>query len=264
METETLTASLLARGHANYQELFRAMARFSPDGAIEEQDGVMLARSGHLLPFLNFAAVFRPPSDPAAVLARAQAFFFPFGLRFMLCTVDEAASTMAPVAEAAGMEPNSEPGMLLAPLEGSIPAVPGLRIQNVEDAETLRAYIDTMTAGFGGGPWALPEILADAAMLRVPDITHYLGVINGVPVATATRVTSHRIAGVFNISTIPNYRKRGIGEAITWRAALDGRQEGCIASYLQASELGEPIYLRMGYRTVATYRTWLSAKPDGN
>jgi predicted GNAT family acetyltransferase len=88
-----------------------------------------------------------------------------------------------------------------------------------------------------------------------------------VPVATAMRFSSHRIAGVFNVSTIPEYRRRGIGEAMTWRAAVDGLAEGCIASALQASEMGLPIYQRMGYRQVLTYQVWLPASQedhDGN
>jgi predicted acetyltransferase len=70
------------------------------------------------------------------------------------------------------------------------------------------------------------------------------------------RYTSHRIAGVHNVSTLPEFRGRGLGEAMTWHAALDGRAEGCIASALQASAMGFPIYERMGYRHVVSYETW--------
>ncbi len=42
-----------------------------------------------------------------------------------------------------------------------------------------------------------------------------------------------------------------------WRAAADGRAEGCLASALQASAEGFPVYARMGYRHVADYRTWV-------
>jgi predicted GNAT family acetyltransferase len=70
------------------------------------------------------------------------------------------------------------------------------------------------------------------------------------------RFASHGIAGVYNVSTIPSRRRRGIGAAITCRAALDGVAEGCDASTLQASVLGDPVYRRMGYRAALTYHTW--------
>ena len=100
-------------------------------------------------------------------------------------------------------------------------------------------------------------MLETAALLEVPDLTHYLGFVDGVPAATAMRFASHRIAGVFNVSTVPEYRGRGVGAALTWRAALDGRADGCLASALQASELGLSVYRRMGYREVMTYQIWL-------
>ena len=255
--------ALLDRAYANYHELFRATARISPHGAIEEANGVLLVGTGPLLPLYNFATVTRVPADPAAVVARAQAFFARLGVRCMLSATGAAAEAMAPVAEAAGMTPGSSPGMLLSPLDGDPPPVSGLVVRVVQDAETLRVFAATMTEGFGG-PWVMPEMLGDdTPLLRVPDLTFYLGYLDGRPVATATRFASHRIAGVFDVSTIPAHRRRGIGEAMTWRAALDGRDEGCIASYLQASEMGFPVYRRMGYRQVTTHRTWLSPETSG-
>ena len=49
----------------------------------------------------------------------------------------------------------------------------------------------------------------------------------------------------------------GSGAALTWRAAADGRAEGCLASALQSSEEGFPVYRRMGYRHVTDYQTWV-------
>ncbi len=251
--------SLQERAEANHAELFRAMARVSPHGQIIEDSELMLVVTGPLLPMLNFARLRRPPADPAATLTRAREFFGRAGMRFMLSTSGAAADAIAAAASAAGMEPfDEEPGMLLAPLVGERPQVPGLAIEVVRDREAMVEHIDTMTEGFGGGPWALSEILTGTALFEVPDATYYTGFMDGRPVATAMRITSHRVAGVFNVSTIPEYRRRGIGEAITARAALDGRAEGCLASYLTASEMGRSTYERIGYRHAVTYRRWLS------
>ncbi len=250
--------ALAARAEENHRELFRAMARVSPHGAIEEDGDLLMVVTGPLLPMLNFAALKRVPADAASTLARAQAFFGRHGTRFMLNSTGEAAAAIAGAAQAARMEPDNEPGMLLAPLTGEPAMLPGLTIEIVRDSAELQISIDTMTAGFGEGAWALPEILAGGALLQVPDITYYTGFMDGRPVATATRFTSHRIAGVNNVSTIPAYRRRGIGAAMTSRVALDGGAEGCVASFLTASEMGQPVYRRLGYREVISYRRWLS------
>jgi hypothetical protein len=258
-DTAEVPIDLRVRADANYRELFRTMARISPDGFIHEQDGLLLVFTGPLLPMLNAAHLLRRSGDPAAIVERARVFFAPSGRRWAFTVAGEDAAHMAPVVEAAGMERlEPSPGMVLAPLEGRPPVVPGLEIRRVDSPDLLRVYNDTMTAGFGGGAWAEPEILRSTALLDVPGLAHYVGLVDGAPVATAMRFTSHRIAGVFNVSTVPAYRRRGIGEAITWRAALDGRAEGAIASALQASEMGAPVYERMGYRTWTNYQLWLS------
>ena len=257
MPDEAIGARPPERADANYREFFRAMARISPHGAIHEDRELLLVRTGPLLPFLNAAIVTRPPADPAAAFGRAEAFFAPSDQPWALITSDVTTDAMAPSGIASGRRPHPSPGMLLHPLEGEPPPVPGLTVQAVRETTELRLYIDTMTTGFGGEPWARGEMVQTPALLEAPDLTHYLGFVDGTPAATATRFASHRIAGVFNVSTVPADRGRGVGAALTWRAALDGRVEGCVASSLQASEMGLSVYRRIGYREVMTYQVWL-------
>jgi predicted acetyltransferase len=61
---------------------------------------------------------------------------------------------------------------------------------------------------------------------------------------------------VYNIATVEGARRRGYGTAMTVRVALDGRAAGCDVAALQASEMGRPIYERLGYRTVVRYRAF--------
>lgn len=260
-ESHAAHPSLLARAHANYQEMFRALARVSPDGMIEEDPDVLLVQTGPLLPLNNTMIVKTAPADPVALLARGRAFFAASGQLFAVTTAGPVTDAMTAAAGAAGLTADPSPAMLLAPLTGRPDDAPGLTVRVVQDIGSLRVYNDTMTTGFGD-EWALRAIVESGVLLDVPDLTHYAGFIDGLPVATAMRFTSHRIAGIFNVSTIPEYRRRGIGAAITWRAALDGLAEGCIASFLQASEMGEPVYKRMGYRAVDTVVVWLPAASD--
>jgi GNAT superfamily N-acetyltransferase len=249
-------AGLLRRADENYRELFRALARLTPHGVIEEDEELLLVRAGPWLPLNNIAIVKRAASNPATLLARAEAFFAAHGQRCALAATGDAAATLAPALAAQSRTDEPSPGMILSRLAGEPAAVPGLSIQAVSDLTTLRLYNDTMTAGFGNA-WAVGAILDGRALLDAPDLTHYLAFMAGRPVGTAIRFSSHRIAGVFNVSTVPDYRRRGIGAALAWRAALDGLAEGCIASALQASAMGEPVYRGMGYRAALTYHLWL-------
>lgn len=76
----------------------------------------------------------------------------------------------------------------------------------------------------------------------------------GKPVATSIVIADDGLAGIYSVATLAAARGRGVGEAMTAAAIRYGVEElGCTESYLQSSEMGQPIYERMGYRTVTTY-----------
>lgn len=253
-------ADLQARAAANVAEAFRRLARHDPRGAIEEADGLATLATSIPYPLFNAAFLARPADDPARLARRVRAFYARAGHPGLLLAEDAAAvERAAPLIRAAGLTPGDPiPGMLLAPIPDPPPAPAGLEIRLVGDPATLRAYNDTLAAGYGI-PRDWLTIFDDPATLHLHDFAFYLGLLDGAPVATAMRFTSHRIAGVYNVATLPDYRRRGLGAALTWRAAADGRAEGCLASALQSSAEGFPVYARMGYRHVADYQTWVIA-----
>jgi predicted acetyltransferase len=80
--------------------------------------------------------------------------------------------------------------------------------------------------------------------------------VDGEPVASSTLVYGGRVAGVHNVATLPEARRRGFGEALTWHAMARGASFGCDMAALQASQMGRPVYERMGFRLVSQYRTF--------
>jgi GNAT superfamily N-acetyltransferase len=60
-------------------------------------------------------------------------------------------------------------------------------------------------------------------------------------------------SGIYAMATAPAARGRGYGEAITWAATLCRSD---LPATLQASDMGLPVYTRMGYRTVAEFTVW--------
>ena len=50
---------------------------------------------------------------------------------------------------------------------------------------------------------------------------------------------------------------------MTWAAVEAGRAWGSRAATLQASEMGEPVYRKMGFRTVTRYASYDEPRPSG-
>ncbi|HYL40421.1 MAG TPA: GNAT family N-acetyltransferase, partial [Candidatus Binatus sp.] len=164
-----------------------------------------------------------------------------------------------------GRAARSEPGMVLHPL-APVPALPpGLRIETATRATMDRWYQASTVA------WELDDAAADRLPDSVPphvaddpEVRLFAGYLDGAPVATSLAVRANDVVGVFAVATTVGSRGRGLGTALTWAAVEAGRGWGCRAAALQASEMGEPVYRRMGFETATRYVTWERATAPGD
>ncbi len=156
-----------------------------------------------------------------------------------------------------GLVPISEqpwmPGMAWYPARAAVAdALPEFEVRRVRDLRGLEDHISTGAAGF-----ELPEDILRAvvvpSLIDRADTPIYVGYEGGRPVSTGVGIRSGRTIGVYNIATIESARGRGYGAAITRRVVVDGVAAGCDAAILQASDMGYPVYERLGFRTVVEY-----------
>jgi GNAT superfamily N-acetyltransferase len=135
-------------------------------------------------------------------------------------------------------------------LNETLPTPSGLRVERVTDERTLAAWTSVLARSFGEGAreahWVRDVVrrigLDDAAPFR-----HFLGVLAGEPVATASLFAGGGAAGVFFVSTLPGARRQGIGATLTLAALRTGHDMGERIGVLGASNLGFPVYRRLGF-----------------
>jgi GNAT superfamily N-acetyltransferase len=247
---------LLARAAANFVEQYRLLGRWAAAGTVVDLPGATLICTGYARDTLNPAIVYGDAAEPGALVAGARRFYAERGVPWCLRGIGPIAALLdARAVELRIVRGQGIPVMLLAPVAGEPVEIAGLAIRRVCTEAELAIFRDTALRGFD-----MTADVADAitplALLGTPDVAYYVGYLDGQPVATASRVTAQRTAGIYNVSTLREHRKRGIGAAITWRAALDGYAEGCVCAALQATDMGFNVYRRMGFRHVADYTTW--------
>ena len=138
-------------------------------------------------------------------------------------------------------------------------AAPELEIRRVTDAAGIDAHRRVVTAGFGTDR-AVALGTACPDLLDRPECVVYVGYADGAPVASGLGWRSGRTIGVYSITTIESARRRGYGAAMTARVVADGVTAGCDVAALQASDLGRPIYERLGFRTVVRYAAYAEPK----
>jgi ribosomal protein S18 acetylase RimI-like enzyme len=141
-----------------------------------------------------------------------------------------------------------DPGMAidLHALPVDLPVPTGFTCEAVEDLATLRAW-----CGFSDQAVVTEALLAWGQTLGFAperEIVHFLGRLDGRPVATATLVLGGGVAGIYNVMTVPDAQRRGIGALMTVRPLEMARARGYRLGILQSSKLGYPLYRRLGFQ----------------
>lgn len=96
------------------------------------------------------------------------------------------------------------------------------------------------------------QMLATIQNASRRDLILFVGYDNGEPVSTAV-VFMTDVAGIFDISTMPNKQKRGYGSAMFYTALKYAKATDCQHAVLQASPDGLNIYKRFGFKTICGF-----------
>lgn len=243
--------------HENMVAAIALAGAQAPGSLVERTDGVALIATGLPLRLFNQVIVERDDARPEAI-ASAVATLQARGDHFVVNLRAGEDDRHVPLVTQLGLAPISEhpwmPGMVLHPLPRSAGVVPdpGHEIRRVADASGIADHIRAAAAGFGM-PQAWLEAVVSENLGRTPGVAVYVGYTDGEPVTTGLGVRTGRTIGVYNLATVEGARKRGYGSAMTMRIVDDGAAEGCDVAVLQASEMGYPVYERLGFRTVVEY-----------
>lgn len=137
-----------------------------------------------------------------------------------------------------------------------LPEPEELRIKEVRREEELLVFEHALVEGFPIEPLRHSEVpgIFDPIVLSDPSLRMWAAFADGEAVGTAVALVGHGVVGVYLVAVVGGARRLGFGESLTWRATL---ASPALPATLQASSMGEPLYERMGYRTIATCQTWV-------
>ena len=257
-EPELSAAEHVSLVHRTLIAYSRALTHFGTRGALEEHDGNVLCAGGTWIPMIaNTAFRLHRDVSPTELVARADDFFGGLGRGYTVPVRDNGEDEDLRVAcLAAGLEifGGETPDMVCrGPLpEGSAPE--GISLREVEDADGVRQFAEVNSAAYAtyGMPPEVHPDLFDAPEAVVADpAAHIVVASKGTePVATALVYESDGAATVQWVGTLPGARTSGLGALVTVRVTNLAFRRGASSVSLQASPMGAPIYLKLGYETV--------------
>jgi hypothetical protein len=151
------------------------------------------------------------------------------------------------------------PPLMLRPAGGEAPPLPdGLEITPVRTVDDLGEFTSTLVEAF-----PVPELAGlplggyGPALLDIDGWTMWVGRIKGRPVATASAWVHGGVVDVEWISARSETRGRGVGAAVTWAATMAAPSRPAM---LIASDLGQPVYERMGYLRLTRFTLWVGSR----
>lgn len=92
--------------------------------------------------------------------------------------------------------------------------------------------------------------------IPLEDLFFYLGFLNDVPAATGMFWRNQDLIGVHWIGTLPDFRGKGVGFAVTHLPLHELKAQGAQRAILFASLDGYSMYEKMGFRTLANYEAY--------
>jgi len=253
--------SYVRRFLLNWAGSTQATAR-SFGGSIAKRHGVHLADSGRPVVFSNCATLLQPLDAETAwdTMVEIDEFFGftdPSRIGEVLLLSAWPTGDLQPY----GWRLMGYPPLHLLP-HGARPseAPRELEIKAVTDLTGLYAWERVAIAGYpleglGDAP---PGSIVSEAWLSDPRHRLWVGWSDGRPVACSSAWVEQGINHVSLVVTMPDARRRGFGEALTWRAAL---ADPSLPAMLLSSDDGRPVYERMGFLPLLRMTLWYRGRP---
>lgn len=256
--TNASLAQLSAAVEENLFALFRAMTTL-PESEIVESERLCYHHAFPSNPMFKGAWRTRlSPDEAHAVIDETVTWFKAHAAPFAFWWVGPGTqpADMPERLTAHGFTPNifGDPGMAadLTTLNEDVQTPDGFSIVTVADQKTLEDWRDVFYTSFEVPP-LVAQAWVDATLglgIGSTPWQQYVGYWHGKPVAANMLFNGGGVASVYGVGTLREARGKGIGAAITLQPFLDARAQGCRYGVLFSTEMGFPVYQRLGFYEV--------------
>jgi hypothetical protein len=139
----------------------------------------------------------------------------------------------------------------------------GVELRRVQDSRGVRDFTDIAAEGFLGEAPGISELVratfSDSRSLLADDTAAFVVWERGEPAAVAMTMVKEGAAWIGWVATRVESRGRGLGRLVTAAATHAGFALGVKFASLEATKMGAPVYLRIGFREIINYRNYWPA-----
>jgi GNAT superfamily N-acetyltransferase len=237
--------------YRSFAEVLRVIAAGTNGARTLERDGVVAAVTPSSPERSVFNSVLHEgPEALAAALNELASAYEDAGVRAWTVWVPEEDRASAALLESAGHELDAAPTAMVLDMAELADLEPG-------DLDWDEALIEEVwrinDLAYGDGPGTFERGIGRPAK---GTYRFYRARLDGKPSCVVGTMDVDGDCGVYWVATLPEARGRGLTTRLMRVALSEGRERGCDISTLQATQLGAPIYARLGYRDIGTLQMW--------
>ncbi len=138
-------------------------------------------------------------------------------------------------------------------LRGEIVAPPALRIVPVTTTKLLHQWVTVFVGRDAEGVQPCVDVYAGLGFDHQAPLQHFLGVLDGEPVATSSYFVAEGVVSVQHVATLVEARRQGIGGAMTLAALRAARDQGHRTAVLISSSMAVDVYRRLGFKEYCAF-----------
>lgn len=132
-----------------------------------------------------------------------------------------------------------------------------LKVKQVKTDQELKDFNILLAKGFGMDSELLVQQThaANHSMMKEGSVVHYLGYIKDLPVGVASISFCPDSAGIWNFTTLPEYRRKGIGTALLNTSLAEAKKRGYkeTMAILMPKGMAWGVFRQKGFKEVCDF-----------
>lgn len=131
-----------------------------------------------------------------------------------------------------------------------------LKIKIVHSDSELKAFTELAANAFAMNPKATEQwLVLNDSLMKKDEQFHFIAYLNEIPVGTVTLSVAPSSAGIWNLATLPEHRKHGIGGALVHAALVEAkkRHHDQVMAILMPKGMAWGLFIKMGFKAICEF-----------
>jgi GNAT superfamily N-acetyltransferase len=145
-------------------------------------------------------------------------------------------------------------------IKNDLKHIDGFEIELVDNRKKLEKWVHACLKGFdenGKNFSSIYEFEKSLGCVRTMPWVRFTGIVDGEAVATSAIFMGSEAAGLDNVTTVPDWRKKGVGASMVVHAFKFSQSLGYNIGVLQASDMGYNLYHKLGFKKYYEFKEFI-------